>query len=132
MREQLTRAGAVELRTEGEVDQFIEADHPTAMVVFNSVCGCAAGSARPAIIIALQHELRPAAVATVMAGQDLEATARMRSYWPQIESSSPSIVLLKNGQIINHISRHRIEGRSPDEIAVDLVRCFEEMHSVST
>ena len=126
MREELTSVGVEELRTSQDVDAFMADKSGTAMLVVNSVCGCAAGMARPGIRQALQHGKKPDRVATVFAGQDLEATARARSYFPDIPPSSPSIAFLKDGELVYFMPRHRIEGRTADAVAGDLVAVFEE------
>ena len=126
MREELTSAGVKELRTPEEVDAFMNEKNGTAMLVVNSVCGCAAGMARPGIRLALQNERRPDRVATVFAGQDLEATARARGYLADIPPSSPSIAFFKDGELVYFIPRHRIEGRDAHAVASDLTTVFNE------
>ena len=126
MREELTSAGVQELRTPDEVDAFMNEKNGTAMLIVNSVCGCAAGMARPGVRLALQHDRRPDRIATVFAGQDLEATARARSYFPDIPPSSPSIAFLKDGELVGFIPRHRIESRSADALASDMTALFNE------
>jgi putative YphP/YqiW family bacilliredoxin len=127
MREDLTKAGVKELRTAEEVDAAIEeAKEKTLMVVVNSVCGCAAGKARPGIVMALQHSVRPDLITTVFAGQDLEATARARSYFSEYPPSSPSVVLFKNGKPIFMLHRHQIEGREASQIAQILTDTFDQ------
>lgn len=126
MREELTSAGVQELLTPEDVDAFMNEKQGTAMLVINSVCGCAAGMARPGVRAALQHERRPDRVATVFAGQDLEATARARSYMPDIPPSSPSIAFFKDGELVAFVPRHRIEGRNADAVAGDLKSVFNE------
>jgi len=126
MREELTQIGVKELLTPADVDAFMNEKTGTAMLVVNSVCGCAAGMARPGVRLALQHERRPDRVATVFAGQDLEATARARGYFQDIPPSSPSIALLKDGELVYFIPRHRIEGRDAQMVARELVTVFEE------
>jgi putative YphP/YqiW family bacilliredoxin len=126
MREELTSAGVKELRTPEEVDAFMNETSGTAMLVVNSVCGCAAGMARPGVRMALAGDRRPDRVATVFAGQDLEATARARSYFPDIPPSSPSIAFFKDGELVHFIPRHRIEGRDAQSVARDLVQVFAE------
>lgn len=126
MREELTSAGVKELLTPQDVDAFMAEKSGTAMLIINSVCGCAAGMARPGVRLALQHERRPDRVATVFAGQDLEATARARSYMPEIPPSSPSIAFFKDGELVNFIPRHRIESRNADAVAGDLKAVFNE------
>ena len=127
MRQELTRIGVQELRTPEEVDQALaEAAEPTLLVV-NSMCGCAARNARPGVAMALQAaDKRPAKLTTVFAGQDLEATARAREYITGYPPSSPSIALLKDGDVAFMLERHQIEGRSADAIAQDLVNAFQE------
>jgi bacilliredoxin len=126
MREELTSAGAKELRTPEEVDAFMNEKSGTAMLVVNSVCGCAAGMARPGVRLALQSDRRPERVATVFAGQDLEATAKARSYLPDIPPSSPSIAFFKDGELVYFLPRHRIEGRDAQSVARDLTEVFAE------
>src|SRR5437763_5862267 len=117
MREDLTRFGVEETRTPEEVDNVIRNTKGTVMVVVNSVCGCAAGLARPAIGMALKHGAVPDKVVTVFAGGDVEATQRARSYFKGYFPSSPSIGILQDGQILFMIERHQIEGRDPVSIA---------------
>ena len=126
MREELTRLGAEELRTPEQVDEAIKNMQGTMMVVVNSICGCAAGKARPGIALALQHDVRPDRVGTVFAGADIEATDRARSYFTGYRPSSPSIALLKDGQLVYMMERHQIEGRGPQEIAQELTAAFDE------
>lgn len=126
MREELTSAGVKELRTAQDVDAFLAEKNGTALLVVNSVCGCAAGMARPGIRQALQNGKRPDRVATVFAGQDLEATARARSHMAEIPPSSPSVAFFKDGELVYFLPRHRIEGRSAQNVAQDLVTVFEE------
>ena len=126
MREELTRLGVEELRTAEDVDRFMEQKEGTALLIVNSVCGCAAGGARPAMAIALEHEHRPDRIATVFAGQDVEATARARSFFAEFPPSSPSFALFKDGQAVHFVPRHTIEGREPRTIAYDLVNVFDE------
>ncbi len=125
MREELTSAGVEELRSAEEVDRWMDQREGTALLVVNSVCGCAAGSARPAVREALQGRLRPDRVATVFAGQDLEATARARSRFADVPPSSPSMALFKDGELVYFIPRHRIEGRAAQQVAADLQQAFE-------
>lgn len=125
MRQELTRLGVQELRTADEVKTALDdASEPTLLVV-NSMCGCAARNARPAIAMALQNEKKPPRTATVFAGQDPEATAAARGYIHGYPPSSPSIALLKDGDVAFMLERHQIEGRSADAIADDLVRAFD-------
>jgi putative YphP/YqiW family bacilliredoxin len=124
MREELTRMGVEELKSAEEVDRALEQDGTT-LVVVNSVCGCAARNARPAVALALQHGTRPEQAVTVFAGQDLEATARARSYFHGYPPSSPSIALVKDGDVVYMLERHQIEGRDADQIAEDLTDAFD-------
>src|SRR3954470_11926612 len=111
MREDLTRFGIQETRTPEELDQVIAETPGTVMVVVNSICGCAAGLARPAVGMALKHSALPDKVITVFAGADVEATQRARGYFKGYFPSSPSIGILQNGQIVFMLERHEIEGR---------------------
>ena len=126
MREELTRLGVEELRTPEAVDEAVKNSKGTVMVIVNSVCGCAAGKARPGIALALQHDVRPDTVATVFAGADIEATERARSYFTGYLPSSPSIGLFKDGQLVYMMERYQIEGKGPDQIAEDLKSAFEK------
>jgi putative YphP/YqiW family bacilliredoxin len=126
MRQELTRLGVQELRTADEVDQTLAGANEPTLLVVNSMCGCAARNARPGIAMALQQsEKKPVKMTTVFAGQDLEATARARQYITGYPPSSPSIALLKDGDVAFMLERHQIEGRSADAIAHDLVRAFD-------
>jgi len=127
MREDLTRIGVQELTCAEEVEQFFSETGGTAMLVINSVCGCAAGNCRPAVALSLQHEVKPDRVATVFAGQDTEATAAAREQFPELPPSSPSIVLIKDGEVFEYIPRHAIEGRDAYVIADDLKAQYEKM-----
>ena len=124
MRQDLTRLGIKELRTAQEVDATLKNAKGTTLVVVNSVCGCSARMARPAVAIALQNPIKPEQLTTVFAGQDAEATERARSYFTGYPPSSPQIGLLKDGQIVFMLERWQIEGRPADEIAHDLVNAF--------
>jgi len=125
MREELTGLGFREMKTPEEVDAALVQSKDTVLVVVNSICGCAAGRARPAVAIALQHHARPEVLATVFAGQDREATARARSYFTGYEPSSPSIALLREGKLVFILERRNIEGRDPYSIAEDLTKAFD-------
>ena len=125
MRAELTRAGAKELRTAAEVEKFAKGQKGTALLVVNSVCGCAAGGARPGVTLALQHATKPDQVVTVFAGQDVEATAKARSLFPEYPPSSPSIALFKDGKIVHFVPRHQIEGRDGPRVAFDLIGAFD-------
>lgn len=126
MRKELTQLGVEELRTPEEVDSaFEEAQDETMLLVINSVCGCAAGNARPAVAKALETQPQPDRSVTVFAGQDLEATERAREYLAGIPPSSPFLALIRNGQPVYVIERKHIEGRNANAIAQDLVEAFE-------
>jgi putative YphP/YqiW family bacilliredoxin len=126
MREELTRIGVEELRTPEEVQETIEGSKGTVMVVVNSICGCAAGKARPGIARALQHSVRPDKVGTVFAGADIEATEKARSYFTGYEPSSPSIALLKDGKLVWMLERRQIEGKDATEVANELTQAFDQ------
>lgn len=126
MREELTSVGVQELTSAHDVDSFMAEKQGTAMLVFNSVCGCAAGMARPGVRLALENGRRPDKVVSVFAGQDVEATAKARSYFPDIPPSSPSIAFFKDGELVYFMPRHRIEGRSAEDVARDLSGVFDE------
>src|SRR6202165_2701913 len=126
MREELTRIGVEELRTPADVEKTLDNSQGTVMVVVNSICGCAAGKARPGIARALQHSVRPDKVATVFAGADIEATEKARSYFTGYLPSSPSIGLLKNGELVYMMERYQIEGKGPEQIAEELKSAFEK------
>jgi putative YphP/YqiW family bacilliredoxin len=125
MRAELTRAGARELRTAADVDAAVQTPG-TVMVVVNSICGCAAGKARPGIAMALQHARRPALVGTVFAGADIEATARAREYFAPYPPSSPSVALLRDGQLVWMMQRRDIETRDAMAIAQELKAAFDQ------
>ena len=125
MREELTRLGVKELRTPQDVDDAVAGQSGTLMLVVNSVCGCAAGKARPGVALALRHGTRPDTVATVFAGADVEATERARGYFTGYPPSSPSIALLRDGKIVYMMERHQIENREADVIARDLTAAFD-------
>lgn len=122
----LTNAGVVELKSPSDVDLAIKNSPGTTLVVVNSVCGCAAGMARPGVKLALQHTKLPDRATTVFAGVDKEATDRARSYMPGVPASSPSIALFKDGQLVYMMERWQIEGRGPQDIAFDLVEAFDQ------
>ena len=125
MREELTRLGIKEARTIEEVDQAVKRPG-TAMVVVNSVCGCAAGRMRPAVRMALQNSVKPETMVTVFAGQDREATDRARSYFKGYPPSSPSIGILQNGQLVSILQRSDIEHRESIDIASELKSAFDK------
>jgi putative YphP/YqiW family bacilliredoxin len=125
MREDLTRFGVEETRTPEELDEMVRKTKGTLMIVVNSVCGCAAGLARPAVGMALQHPVKPDKVVTVFAGADVAATERARSYFKGYFPSSPSVGILQDGKIVYMLERHQIEGRDPYAIAKDLTEAFD-------
>ncbi len=125
MREELTRLGVRETRLPEEVDEVLRKEDGTVMMVINSMCGCAAGRARPGIALALKHAVVPAKVATVFAGGDLEATARVREYLQEYPPSSPSVALFREGRPVFMMHRHQIEHRDASEIADTLTAAFD-------
>ena len=126
MRQELTRLGVEELRTAQDVDAKLKDATGTTLLVVNSMCGCAARNARPAVESALANAVKPDQLTTVFAGQDIEATAQARTYLTGYAPSSPSIALLKDGKLAFMLERYQIEGRSADEISKDLVGAFEQ------
>jgi putative YphP/YqiW family bacilliredoxin len=126
MRQELTRLGFEELRTPDAVDDKLRDAHGTTLVVVNSICGCAARNARPAVTLALRNDAKPEQLTTVFAGQDVEATQRAREYFTGYPPSSPSIGLLKDGQLVYMLERWQIEGRPAQDIAGDLVEAFDK------
>ena len=125
-REELTQIGIEELKTSTEVDQALGRKEGTVLVVVNSICGCAAGNARPGVAMAIGQDPRPDVLTTVFAGQDLEATERAREFFLPQPPSSPSVALMQDGKLVYMLHRERIEGRSPQEIATDLRAAFDE------
>ena len=125
MREELTRLGVRETRSPEEVDELLRKEDGTVMMVINSMCGCAAGRARPGIALALKHAVVPAKVATVFAGGDLEATARVREYLQEYPPSSPSVALFREGRPVFMLHRHQIEYRDASQIADTLTTAFD-------
>jgi len=132
MRQELTQLGVEELRTPEEVDSRLKDAPGTTLVVVNSICGCAARNARPAVAKAIQHDNRPDRLTTVFAGQDVSATQRARSYFTGYAPSSPQIALMKDGQVVYMLERHQIEGRTADDIAKDLTRAFDRYCETTT
>jgi putative YphP/YqiW family bacilliredoxin len=126
MRQELTRLGIEETRTAAEVDAVLGEKKGTVLVVVNSVCGCAAGMARPAVAMALESDQRPDRMITVFAGNDREATARAREYFVGYRPSSPAIALVKDGQVVKMLERWQIEGRQAHDVAAELVTAFGE------
>ncbi len=125
MRWELTRLGVRELRTAAAVDALLREKGKTVMVVVNSMCGCAAGKARPGIARALQHPVTPDVVATVFAGGDIEATERARQYFAPLPPSSPSVAILRDGQVLHFVHRYEIEGQTAEAIARNLTDAFD-------
>src|SRR5947208_9543012 len=125
MREELTRLGVQETRTPEEVDGLVM-NKGTLMMVINSMCGCAAGRARPGIALALQHPVLPDKVATVFAGGDIEATVRVRQYLKDYPPSSPSVALFRDGKVVYMLHRHQIENGEAQDIARSLTEAFDE------
>ena len=132
MREELTGIGFHELRTPQDVDNSLKNEKRTVLVVVNSVCGCAAGKARPAVARALANPARPEVLTTVFAGQDREATERARSYFTGYAPSSPSVALLRDGKIVFMLERYQIEGRDARAITEDLTQAFDRFCTPTT
>ncbi len=126
MRQELVDAGAVSLTTAAEVDAFFAEKQGLSMLIVNSVCGCAAGQARPGVKLALRHSVLPRRVGTVFAGQDLEATARAREYFAEIPPSSPSIALFQDGRLVHFVPRHKIQHHDEQSLATELIEVFEQ------
>jgi len=126
MREELTRLGVQEARTAAEVDQVLGEKKGTVFVVVNSVCGCAAGMARPAVAMALENENKPDRMITVFAGNDREATQRAREYFVGYRPSSPSMALFRDGELVKMVERWQIEGREPHDLAAELSAAFDQ------
>lgn len=126
MRQELTRLGIEETRSAADVDAVLGEKKGTVLVVVNSVCGCAAGMARPAVAMALDHDVKPDRMITVFAGNDREATQRAREYFVGYRPSSPAIALLKDGQVVKMFERHQIEGREAHDLAADLTAAFDQ------
>ena len=126
MRAELSSRGVIETRTPEQVDELLSADSGTVLVVVNSVCGCAAGSARPGVLQSLESDVKPDKVATVFAGGDLEAVAHVRRILSDYPPSSPSVALFRNGKPVYMLHRHQIEGRDPSQIAAALQQAYQE------
>lgn len=126
MRAELTSVGVEETRTAAEVDAVLGTKKGTVLVVVNSVCGCAAGNARPAVRMAVDHAVQPDRKITVFAGNDKDATARAREYFTGYRPSSPSIALLRDGNVVKMWERHQIEGREAHDIAREMVEAFDK------
>jgi putative YphP/YqiW family bacilliredoxin len=132
MRQELTRLGIEETRTAEDVDKVLGEKKGTVLVVVNSVCGCAAGNARPAVAMAVEHENKPDKMITVFAGNDREATARAREYFVGYRPSSPSIALIRDGEVVKMLERWNIEGRQASEIATELKGAFDQYCAKAT
>src|SRR5437762_4754015 len=126
MRAELTRLGIQETRTAADVDAVLGEKKGTVLVVVNSVCGCAAGLARPAVALAMKHGTKPDKAITVFAGNDVEATQRARSYFTGYRPSSPSIALFRDGEVVKMVERWQIEGRDASQIAQELTEAFDQ------
>ena len=125
MRQELTRLGIEETRTPQDVDRILGERKGTVLVIVNSVCGCAAGNARPAVAMALQNQIKPEKMITVFAGNDAQATTRAREYFVGYRPSSPSIALIRDGEVVKMLERWQIEGRTPEQIADELMTAFD-------
>ena len=132
MRQELTRLGIQETRTAADVDAVLAPKQGTVLVVVNSVCGCAAGNARPAVAMALQNEVLPEKMITVFAGNDREATQRAREYFTGFRPSSPSIALIRDGEVVKMFERWNIEGRPAGELAAELKGAFDQYCAKTT
>lgn len=126
MREELTRLGVVEWRSAEDVDKGLKNVGGTVMVIVNSVCGCAAGKARPGVALALKHDSRPDLTATVFAGADVEATERARGYFVGYPPSSPAVALFKDNELVYMMERHQIENQESESIAAELTTAFDK------
>src|ERR1700674_334996 len=131
MRQELTRLGIKEARTAEEVDVAVK-EKGTVLVVVNSVCGCAAGMARPAVAMAVKHDTLPDRMITVFAGNDRDATARAREYFVGYRPSSPSIALFRDGEVVKMLEGWQIEGRTPEAIADELMTSFDQYCAKAT
>jgi len=129
MRQELTRIGFQEMRSPAQVDEVLSKPSGTVLVVVNSICGCAAGRARPAVAMALENKARPEVLTTVFAGQDIDATTRARGYFTGYPPSSPSVALLRDGKLVYMLERKDIEGRDPYTIAENLTQAFDKFCS---
>ena len=129
MRDELTSIGFRELKTPEEVDRAVAAASEPMLVVVNSICGCAAGVARPGVALSLKNPAAPKTLATVFAGQDIEATARVRCYFEGYPPSSPQVAILSDRKVLFMLQRHEIEGRTPDQIAAALTDAYRKLAS---
>lgn len=131
MREELKRLGFQELKTAEEVDREMSAEKGPVLIVVNSVCGCAAGVARPGVALSLKHPAAPKQLATVFAGQDVEATQRVRSYFGANPPTSPQVAILSGGQLLFLLQRHEIEGRTAEQVAEALSAAYERLPAMA-
>ena len=132
MRQELTRLGIQETRTAADVDAVLGPKKGTVLVVVNSVCGCAAGNARPAVAMALEHNTLPEKMITVFAGNDRDATTRAREYMTGYRPSSPSIALFRDGEVVKMLERYQIEGRQAHDLAAELTQAFDQYCAKAT
>jgi putative YphP/YqiW family bacilliredoxin len=132
MREELVRMGVQELRTPEDVDKVLQGEAGTTLVFVNSVCGCAAGMARPGLALAMQSGVLPDKIATVFAGVDSAATEQARSYFSEYPPSSPQVALFKDGKLADLLQRHQIEGTSPEAVAEKLTQIFSQHCSTAS
>jgi len=132
MRQELARLGIQETKTAADVDAVLGEKKGTVLVVVNSVCGCAAGMARPGVAMAVRHGVLPDKMITVFAGNDREATARAREYFVGYRPSSPAIALIRDGEVVKMLERWNIEGRSPEQIAGELTAAFDQFCAKAT
>lgn len=126
MRAELTHQGFTELKTSEEVENAMNGNNEVTLVVVNSVCGCAAGSARPGVIASLNNGKKPSKLFTVFAGQDLDATTKAREFMIPFPPSSPAVALFKNGEVVHMVERHMIEGRTAEMVADNLKAAYDE------
>lgn len=126
MRAELTHQGFTELKTSEEVENAMNGNNEVTLVVVNSVCGCAAGSARPGVIASLDNGKKPLKLFTVFAGQDLDATTKAREFMIPFPPSSPAVALFKNGEVVHMVERHMIEGRTAEMVADNLKAAYDE------
>ena len=132
MRQELSRLGIQETKTASQVDAALGERKGSVLLVVNSVCGCAAGNARPAVAMALEHGVKPEKMITVFAGNDREATARAREYLVGFRPSSPAIALFRDGEVVKMLERWQIEGRQPYDIAAELTAAFDQFCAPAT
>jgi putative YphP/YqiW family bacilliredoxin len=132
MRQELTRLGIQETRSAADVDAVLGPKKGTVLVVVNSVCGCAAGNARPAVAMALEHNTLPDKMITVFAGNDRDATTRAREYMTGYRPSSPSIALFRDGEVVKMLERYQIEGRQAHDLAAELTAAFDQYCAKAT